>query len=154
MIKIILFALSIIIISYIIYVFGVIRGSKETCYKLHLLMMDTYKTKMKEFDVYQMFAMETAKLSGSMKINYPTMGLCGESGEVAEKVKKVYRDNKGIFTHDKAEEIAKELGDVLWNLAVLSHEMGFKLSDVAQMNVDKLNSRIERNTLHGNGDNR
>ena len=85
---------------------------------------------------------------------YPTLGLVGEAGEVAEKMKKVIRDNNGVLTETKKMEVAKELGDVLWYIANLSSELGFDLATIAQMNIDKLNSRKERNVLTGSGDNR
>ena len=85
---------------------------------------------------------------------YPTLGLAGESGEVAEKIKKVIRDNNGIIDQEKKEEIAKELGDVLWYLAQLSTELKLDFNYVAEKNLEKLKSRQERNRLHGDGDNR
>jgi len=85
---------------------------------------------------------------------YPTLGLAGETGEVAEKVKKVIRDNNGMVDSEKKEEIAKELGDVLWYLAQLSTELKLDFDYIAEKNLEKLKSRQERNRLHGNGDNR
>jgi NTP pyrophosphatase (non-canonical NTP hydrolase) len=85
---------------------------------------------------------------------YPTLGLAGETGEVAEKIKKIIRDNDGIIDLEKKEEIAKELGDVLWYLAQLSTELKLDFSYIAEKNLEKLKSRQERNRLHGNGDNR
>ena len=85
---------------------------------------------------------------------YPILGLAGETGEVADKVKKVYRDNQGAFSPEKKAEIAKEIGDVLWYVAVLSHDIGYDLSEIAQMNIDKLASRKMRNKINGDGDNR
>jgi len=85
---------------------------------------------------------------------YPTLGLVGEAGEVAEKIKKVLRDSEGKITEEKKIELNKELGDVLWYLANLSAELGFSLEEVAFNNLEKLKSRQERNQLHGNGDNR
>jgi NTP pyrophosphatase (non-canonical NTP hydrolase) len=84
---------------------------------------------------------------------YPTLGLCGEAGEVAEKVKKVIRDHGHVFD-DHRESIAKELGDVLWYVSQLAYELGYSLDDIAQMNIDKLTSRRDRGALHGEGDNR
>lgn len=86
----------------------------------------------------------------------------GEAGEVADKVKKVIRDavllvdEEGaiVLSHDKRIELAKEIGDVLWYCATLSYDLGFKLDDVAQMNINKLKSRQERGKLSGSGDNR
>lgn len=103
---------------------------------------------------YQNKALETAIYPDDYKIIYPTLGLTGESGEVSDKVKKVLRDNKCVFTDDTKKELAKELGDVLWYLATLSHDLGYTLDEVAEMNYKKLHSRKERGMLHGNGDNR
>lgn len=85
---------------------------------------------------------------------YPTLGLCGEAGEVAEKMKKAMRDEGGVISEKRREETIKELGDVLWYVAMLASEMNVTLGDVAQRNADKLASRKERNVLQGSGDNR
>lgn len=85
---------------------------------------------------------------------YPTLGLAGEAGEVAEKIKKVIRDGNGIVSEEKKEEITKELGDVLWYVANLAKELGITLEEVAEKNLLKLQSRQQRNELHGSGDNR
>ena len=85
---------------------------------------------------------------------YPTLGLAGEAGEVAEKIKKVIRDGNGIITEEKKTEITKELGDVLWYVANLAKELGISMDDVAQKNIEKLQSRQQRGELHGSGDNR
>ena len=85
---------------------------------------------------------------------YPTLGLVGEAGEVADKVKKVLRDKKGIFDSEVKESIKYELGDVLWYIAQLSTELGFELDDIANLNLEKLSSRAKRNKISGSGDNR
>ena len=85
---------------------------------------------------------------------YPTLGLAGESGEVAEKVKKVIRDNNGVFNDLSKASIKKELGDVLWYIAQLSSELGFDLESVAQENLSKLSSRVKRGKIMGSGDDR
>ena len=103
---------------------------------------------------YQQHALETAIYPEESRIIYPTLGLTGESGEVADKVKKVIRDAGNKFTEEKKCEIMKEIGDVLWYCAALSHDLGFDLETVAQTNVDKLHSRMVRDEIHGNGDNR
>jgi len=87
-------------------------------------------------------------------LTYPTLGLCGETGEIAEKLKKLYRDKGGVIDDKWREETTKELGDVLWYLAALSRELGYDLEYVAQTNIDKLQSRKERGTIQGSGDNR
>ena len=103
---------------------------------------------------YQRHALETAVYPEQSRIIYPTLGLTGEAGEVADKVKKVIRDGHEEFSDEKRLEIVKEIGDVLWYCATLSHDLGYELDDVAQMNVDKLRSRMQRNHLAGSGDNR
>jgi NTP pyrophosphatase (non-canonical NTP hydrolase) len=85
---------------------------------------------------------------------YPTLGLCGEAGEVAEKVKKMIRDDGGVLSGERRAALAKELGDVLWYVAQLATEAGLELDVVAQDNLDKLRSRRRRNVLQGSGDDR
>lgn len=87
-------------------------------------------------------------------IFYPTLGLTGEAGEVADKVKKVMRDDAGVLTPERREAIIKELGDVLWYCAALADELGTTLEDVARGNIAKLAARMEHNTVHGSGDDR
>ena len=108
-----------------------------------------------DFRDYQKLSRKTAIYPQKGKnFIYPTLGLAGEAGEVAEKIKKVLRDNQGIIDQPRKEEIAKELGDVLWYLAQIATELGLSLEEVAQGNLKKLNSRQKRNRLSGNGDNR
>jgi len=85
---------------------------------------------------------------------YPTLGLAGEAGEVAEKVKKLIRDRNGLVDDAFKHDLALELGDVLWYLAQLATELGTTLDDVGQLNLQKLSSRSQRGTLHGEGDHR
>ena len=89
---------------------------------------------------------------------FPTLGLVGEAGEIAEKVKKLIRDKNTAtpqtVTSSDREEIQKELGDVLWYLAQLASEFKLSLNDVAQTNIDKIASRHDRGVVHGDGDNR
>jgi NTP pyrophosphatase (non-canonical NTP hydrolase) len=108
-----------------------------------------------DFNEYQQKAYTTANYP-NIKNNpiYPTLGLCGESGEVAEKVKKIIRDNNSNFSDEKISEIKKELGDVLWYVAALASELGIELNSIAETNIDKLYSRKKRNIINGNGDNR
>jgi NTP pyrophosphatase (non-canonical NTP hydrolase) len=85
---------------------------------------------------------------------YPTLGLAGEAGEVAEKIKKVIRDNQGIVGKENQELIKKELGDVLWYVSQLASELGLSLEEIATCNLDKLYSRMKRGKLGGSGDKR
>jgi len=111
--------------------------------------------KVVNFDEYQKFCKKTAVYPNIGKnFIYPTMGLVGEAGEIANKVKKVIRDDNSKLTKVNREELAHELGDVLWYVAQLSTELNLKFSDVVSMNVEKLSSRKNRNTLHGSGDDR
>jgi NTP pyrophosphatase (non-canonical NTP hydrolase) len=85
---------------------------------------------------------------------YPTLGLCGEAGEVAEKIKKMVRDDDGVLTGERRSALAKELGDVLWYLAQIATEADLDLDAIAQANIEKLGSRRRRNVLQGSGDDR
>lgn len=82
------------------------------------------------------------------------LGINGEAGEIAEKVKKIIRDKNGEVSDEDKHEMAKEVGDVLWYLAVFAHHLGVSLETVAQQNLDKLKSRQQRGVLQGSGDNR
>ena len=106
------------------------------------------------FKEYQDTIKITAKYPVNIRVLYPALGLAGETGEVCEKIKKVYRDNNGVFSQDKVIEITKELGDVLWYIQAICNDLGINMQDVAQINVDKLMSRLDRDVIHGNGDNR
>ncbi len=85
---------------------------------------------------------------------YPVLGMMGEAGEVAEKIKKIWRDKNNIISEEDRIEIKKEIGDVLWYLSQLSTELNVDFEDVANTNVLKIKSRLERNKLNGAGDNR
>ncbi|MBU1180009.1 nucleoside triphosphate pyrophosphohydrolase family protein [Patescibacteria group bacterium] len=107
------------------------------------------------FEEYQKLSRKTAIYpEKGNNFVYPTLGLVGEAGEVADKIKKVFRDGDGTVNEAKKQEFIKELGDVLWYLAQLSTELGLSLDDIAFKNIVKLYSRMERNQLHGSGDNR
>lgn len=82
------------------------------------------------------------------------MGLAGEAGEVANKVKKIYRDKNGELGADDRAALASELGDVLWYIAIMAYEIDFNLDTIAQQNIKKLHSRMERGTIKGSGDQR
>ena len=115
------------------------------------MTLDQYQDKVSDFCFYK----------GSLL--YPTLGLTGEAGEVAEKVKKLYRDDEINFmredmleelTHSQSKDLALELGDVLFYVAAIANDIGYSLEEVADMNIDKLTDRRRRNTLSGSGDHR
>lgn len=116
-----------------------------------------------DFKKYQTIIAETAVYPKEIALAYCAMGLTGEAGEVADKIKKLYRDDK-LNSLDATSElllidehrlaIAKELGDVLWYITAMANEIDMDLEQVAQMNYDKLLKRRRTNTLHGNGDDR
>ena len=108
-----------------------------------------------EMNSYQDAARKTAAYPdvGRNPIS-PTLGLTGEAGEVADKVKKVIRDRGGVFDADTREAIKLELGDVLWYVAQLASELGYDLNEVADANLQKLSSRAARGRIGGSGDQR
>lgn len=107
------------------------------------------------FEEYQKKSRETAIYQNlGNNFIYPTLGLAGETGEVVEKVKRVLRQKNGIVDEQSRIEISKELGDVLWYVAQLATELNLSLDDVVSSNIEKLSSRKERGTLHGDGDDR
>jgi NTP pyrophosphatase (non-canonical NTP hydrolase) len=108
-----------------------------------------------KFDEYEKISAQTATYPGlGTNLVYPTLGLCGEAGEFAEKVKKMFRDDNSILTEERKAAMVLELGDVLWYLCACARELGVKLSDVAVQNTEKLMNRRSRGTIHGDGDNR
>ena len=106
------------------------------------------------FDDYQKQAKKTAIYPKSADVMYPALGLTGEAGEVANKVKKIVRDGYANSPSDWKEQIAYELGDVLWYCAALASDLGLSLGRIATENTDKLSVRKERGTLGGSGDRR
>ena len=105
------------------------------------------------FDDYQKKAMSTAIDQGS-ELEQRVLGLVGESGEIADKIKKWYRDQDGDLTKLDRKDLADELGYVLWYVATFADFLGYKFSDIAQANVAKLASRSARGKISGSGDNR
>jgi NTP pyrophosphatase (non-canonical NTP hydrolase) len=87
-----------------------------------------------------------------MKITYPALGLAGEAGEVADKVKKIYRDGRDDARFKS--DIAREIGDVLWYCAALADDLGYSLQQIAEMNIYKLQCRMNKGTIVGDGDDR
>lgn len=111
------------------------------------------------FNEYQVKAWSTFKLEDSpIKMLYLALGLCGEAGEVAEKIKKIIRDvgngEMPELTKEQKELLKKELGDVLWYNACLANVLGISFDEVAVDNIAKLQSRKERNKIGGSGDDR
>lgn len=112
-----------------------------------------------DFAEYQIRAAETAvyPLAGQQRVeglSYVTLGLTGEAGEIANKVKKIIRDQAGVIEPSVLIGVAEELGDVLWYVAQMATELGVDLGEIAALNAAKLESRALRGVLRGNGDNR
>lgn len=115
------------------------------------MRFDEYQEKAKKYDLFDDSGVDNlADPAFSEKV----LGLVGEAGETADKVKKIIRDKNGSATEEDKDAIKKELGDVLWYIANISRYLGFSLSGVAETNIDKLESRYQRNKLHGVGDER
>lgn len=102
---------------------------------------------------YQFGAL-TFDQSSKHGVTYYALGVAGEAGEVAEKAKKLLRDDAGDLTEERREGIKQELGDVLWYVAMLAHHLELDLEDVASANLEKLASRKSRDKLNGDGDDR
>jgi NTP pyrophosphatase (non-canonical NTP hydrolase) len=108
-----------------------------------------------DFAEYQSLSRRTATYPRAGEdMTYPALGLCGEAGEVAEKVKKTLRDDDGVLSDERREALSRELGDVLWYLSQLATEAGLDLEEIAAENLEKLFSRQERGVLRGSGDDR
>lgn len=103
---------------------------------------------------YQEAAVKTAIYGEGSVINYPILGLVGEAGELANKYKKVLRDDGGLLSEEKRLALAFELGDVLWYCAALSRDLGVSLEDICKANIKKLQDRHKRGVIQGSGDNR
>lgn len=88
------------------------------------------------------------------KVSYLVMGLSGETGELAEKVKKIIRDKDCQLSEVDRFLLQKELGDVLWYLTAIISELGLSLEDTMEVNLSKIQDRINRDQLQGSGDER
>ena len=106
--------------------------------------------KVKEYEQF----MSTSKVYDCLPIIYPVLGLNGEAGEAAEKVKKCLRDNNGKFDEETKEAIKKELADVLWYIWATADDMNIGLAEIMEIGIKKVKERQETHTVHGNGDNR
>jgi NTP pyrophosphatase (non-canonical NTP hydrolase) len=113
-----------------------------------------YKEKISEFVDKAIAESNIQNIKDALYLCYTALGLAGEAGEVANKIKKLIRDDEGVLTIVKSAEIGKELGDVLWYLAQGSKCLHINLDVIAQDNIDKLSKRKEEGTLQGSGDNR
>lgn len=118
-------------------------------------MSDASKNSL-SFDAYERAAGQTATYPdrGTGTLTYPVLGLNGEAGEVAEKLKKIIRDHGGELNDTQRDALIKELGDVLWYVAACCHELDVPMQEVAQRNLDKLASRKRRGVISGSGDER
>jgi NTP pyrophosphatase (non-canonical NTP hydrolase) len=105
------------------------------------------------FKDYEKLAQVTAQYPNiGSNIDYPTLGLCGEAGETANKVKKIARDFGGIISEESRLSIIEELGDTLWYVAMVAFELNVSMEEVAKRNIEKLKSRYERGVIKGKGD--
>ncbi len=111
--------------------------------------LDKYQKQAAEFDLF-----ETTVDLKSPGFLEKILGLAGEAGEAADKVKKIIRDKGGYASEEDRAALVKELGDVMWYVANVARYLGVSLSEVAEGNIEKLSSRKKRNKLHGEGDER
>ena len=111
------------------------------------------------FDEYQKKALTTAYtdpqyVDSLMDKSIWVMGIAGEAGEVVEKWKKIVAYKAGVISEEDKAELKKELGDVVWYIAVMANSLGLSFEEVMQLNVAKLASRKQRGVIKGKGDNR
>lgn len=111
--------------------------------------------KIDNFETYQRESRKTWSLIHTdHPIVYPTLGLVNEAGELAGKVKKIFRDKNGLISEEDRQALKYELGDVLWYMAQIATELDISMQEVAEANLEKLFSRLERGQIKGEGDNR
>lgn len=107
------------------------------------------------FNDYQAKSRKTAGYpSIGHPVIYPALGLVNEAGEVAGKIKKVFRDRDGEISEETRQALKAELGDVLWYIAQVATELDLSLDEIAEHNIAKLYDRLERDRIRGDGDNR
>ncbi|HNB36925.1 MAG TPA: nucleoside triphosphate pyrophosphohydrolase family protein [Anaerolineales bacterium] len=107
------------------------------------------------FNDYQQKSRVTAQYPAiGHPVIYPTLGLVNEAGEVAGKIKKIFRDRQGVISEAEREALKAELGDVLWYIAQVCTELNLPMDEVAQANLEKLLDRQARGKIQGDGDNR
>lgn len=112
-----------------------------------MMTMNEYQNECDKTAVYP----HRYEFSGLM---YLGLGMAGEAGEVADNIKKAFRDDDEELTRERLEHIKKEIGDVMWYCAELARVLGWTLDEVARANVEKLMDRKIRGVLCGSGDNR
>lgn len=115
--------------------------------------MSEYSFNNYQRDIAPVAIYPEAGTGSMMALAYVGLGL-GEAGEIQGKIKKILRDNNGIIDDEVRLELAKEVGDLLWYVTRAAEELKYDLSEIAEMNVAKLQSRQARGVLGGNGDNR
>ena len=123
--------------------------------------LDDYQTAALKYDTFvgykdglMKYSKDGIMLATENGLLEKVLGLPGEAGEAADKFKKILRDKNGVISLAERDEIVKELGDVLWYVAMIAEYLEVPLSEVARANIDKLESRFKRNKIHGEGDNR
>ena len=109
---------------------------------------DEYQEKIVKYDTFSKCSMSEVGFIEKV------LGLTGEAGEVTDKIKKILRDKNGMLSNEDRAAIEKELGDVLWYLASIARYIDLPLSEVASLNIEKLEDRYQRDMIHGSGDNR
>jgi NTP pyrophosphatase (non-canonical NTP hydrolase) len=111
-----------------------------------------------QIDDFETYQRESRKTWGVIPMDhpivYPTLGLANEAGEVAGKIKKIFRDRAGVINEEDRQALKYELGDVLWYLTQICTELNLTLEEVAAANLEKLFSRLERGQIRGDGDER
>lgn len=111
--------------------------------------LDEYQKKSAKYDLFD--PVESLNDVGFIE---KVLGLTGEAGETADKIKKIIRDKDGVISDEDKNLVVKELGDTLWYIASIARYLSVPLSEVASRNIDKLESRHRRNKIHGEGDKR
>ena len=107
------------------------------------------------FNDYQQKSRATAQYPAiGHAVIYPALGLVNEAGEVAGKIKKIFRDKQGVIGEVEREALKAELGDVLWYIAQVATELDLPLDEIAEANITKLLDRQSRGKIQGDGDNR
>lgn len=113
------------------------------------MKFDEYQEKAAKYDLFEV-SEDLTEVGFLEKV----LGLTGEAGETADKIKKILQDKNGVVSDEDKGLVVKELGDTLWYIAAISRYLGVSMSEVARGNIEKLESRYQRDLLHGEGDER